>query len=52
MPSSGEGVLASCFQGRVLIQTFCNHDYHEGDIVPLWQNYIHYTLKNHFLAAP
>ncbi len=52
MPSSGEGVLASCFQGRVIIQTFCNHDYHEGDIVPLWQNYIHYTLKNHFLAAP
>ncbi len=50
MPSSGEGVLASCFQGRVIIQTFCNHDYHESDILPLWQNYIHYTLKNHFLA--
>jgi hypothetical protein len=49
-PSSGEGVLASCYQGRVLIQTFCNHDYHEADIIPLWQNYIHYTLKNHFLA--
>jgi hypothetical protein len=51
-PSSGEGVLATCYQGRVIIQTFCNHDYHEADIIPLWQNYIHYTLKNHFLAVP
>ncbi len=50
MPSSGEGVLATCYGGRVILQTFCNHDYHEADIVPLWQNYIHYTLKNHFLA--
>ncbi len=50
MPSTGEGVLATCDGGRVLLQTFCNHDYHEADIVPLWQNYIHYTLKNHFLA--
>ncbi|MGE5073644.1 MAG: hypothetical protein ACM3MF_09470, partial [Anaerolineae bacterium] len=51
-PSSGEGVLATCLGGRVIIQTFCNHDYHEADIIPLWQNYIHYTLKNHFLATP
>ena len=49
-PSSGEAVLASCFDGRVIIQTFCNHDYRESDIIPLWQNYIHYTLKNHFAA--
>jgi hypothetical protein len=48
--SSGEGVLATCYQGRVIIQTFCNHDYHEADIIPLWQNYIHWTLKNHFEA--
>ncbi len=52
MPSSGEGVLATCFGGRVIIQTFCNHDYHQADIVPLWQNYIHYTLTNHFAAIP
>jgi hypothetical protein len=51
-PSSGEGVLASCFDGRVIIQTFCNHDYRESDIVALWQNYIHYTLKNHFAVTP
>jgi hypothetical protein len=45
-----EGVLASCYQGRVIIQTFSDHDYDQADIVPLWENYIHYTLKNHFLA--
>jgi len=49
-PSNGGAVLASCYEGRVIIQTFSDHDYHEADIVPLWQNYIHYTLKNHFLA--
>jgi hypothetical protein len=49
-PSSGEANLATCFDGRVIIQTFCNHDYRESEIVALWQNYIHYTLKNHFAA--
>jgi hypothetical protein len=49
---SDEGVLASCYDGRVIIQTFSDHDYNQGDIIPLWQNYIHYTLKNHFLAVP
>ncbi len=48
--STGEGVLASCFDGRVIIQTFCNHDYRQDEIIALWQNYIHYTLKNHFKA--
>ena len=47
-----EGVLASCYGGRVIIQTFSDHDYDQADIIPLWQNYIHYTLKNHFLAVP
>ena len=49
-PDSGEAVLASCYGGRVLIQTFCNHDYRQEEIIALWQNYIHYTLKNHFAA--
>jgi hypothetical protein len=49
---SDEGTLASCYKGRVIIQTFSDHDYDQGSIVPLWQNYIHYTLKNHFLAVP
>jgi hypothetical protein len=47
---SDEGVLASCYEGRVIIQTFSDHDYDQADIIPLWENYIHYTLKNHFLA--
>jgi len=47
---SDEGVLATCYDGRVIIQTFSDHDYSQEDILPLWENYIHYTLKNHFLA--
>ena len=49
-PSSGEGVMATCYGGRVIVQTFSDHDYHQSDIIPLWQNYIHYTLKNRFAA--
>jgi len=51
-PSSGEGVLATCFEGRVIIQTFSDHDFREAEVIPLWQNYIHYTLKNHFAVTP
>jgi hypothetical protein len=50
--TSVNGVLATCFGGRVIFQTFSNHDYHEEEIVPLWQNYIIYTLSNHFAAQP
>ena len=49
--SNQEAVLASCYDGRVIIQTFSDHDYDAGDIIPLWQNYIHYTLKNHFAVT-
>jgi hypothetical protein len=51
-PGSDGAVLATCYDGRVIIQTFSDHDYHQEDIIPLWQNYIHYTLKNHFMAVP
>jgi len=44
------GVVATCFDGRVIFQTFCNHDYHEADIQLLWENYIYNTLKNRFAA--
>jgi hypothetical protein len=47
-----EGVLATCYEGRVIIQTFSDHDYAQEDIISLWQNYIHYTLKNHFAVVP
>ena len=51
-PQNQEGVLATCLQGRVIFQTFSDHDYHEGDIVPLWENYIYNTLKAHFAVTP
>lgn len=44
------GQIAACMDGRVIFQTFSNHDYAFADIQPLWQNYVYYTLKNHFLA--
>jgi len=47
---SDYGVIASCFDGRVVLQTFCNHDYHRDDIQLLWENYIYNTLKNRFAA--
>ncbi|GAB4540423.1 MAG: hypothetical protein Fur002_07050 [Anaerolineales bacterium] len=50
-PSNHEAVLATCMEGRVIVQTFSDHDYHAEDVIPLWENYVHYTLKNHFLAT-
>jgi hypothetical protein len=50
--SNDGAVLATCYQGRVIIQTFSDHDYHQADIIALWQNYIHYTLTNHFAVTP
>lgn len=47
---SDYGVIASCFEGRVILQTFCNHDYHAEDIQLLWENYIYNTLKSRFVA--
>ncbi len=44
-------VLTSCMGGRVLIQTFTTHQYDSEDMTKLWQNYVHYTLKNHFLFS-
>lgn len=49
---SDYGVLATCMDGRVIFQTFSNHDYHQDDIIRLWQNYITYTLKNRFAVMP
>ncbi len=46
---TNHGVLTECFGGRFLLQTFATHDYVRSDIIRLWQNYIYYTLTNHFL---
>lgn len=45
------GTLVSCLGGRVILQTFGSHEYHHGDIVPLWQNYVYQALKSHFAVA-
>jgi hypothetical protein len=50
--SSDGGVLATCYQGRVIIATYSDHDYRQADIIPLWENYIYNTLKNHFAVVP
>jgi len=46
------GVIATCFEGRVIFQTFCNHDYDQADIQVLWENYIYNTLKSRFAIVP
>jgi hypothetical protein len=43
------GTIAECYDGRVILQTFSTHDYRKSDMTDLWQNYVYYTLKNHFL---
>ena len=44
------GLITTCIEGRVIIQTFSDHDYHREDIQALWENYITWTLTNHFAA--
>lgn len=42
------GVLASCLEGRMILQTFSTHDYRQDKTVPLWENYMTVTLTHHF----
>lgn len=49
---SDYGVLASCMGGRMVIQTFCSHDYKWEVVQPLWENYITYTLTKHYEYTP
>ena len=44
------GTLAACMDGRVIIQTFSSHDYHQEDVERLWMNYIYNTLMAHFAS--
>ncbi len=48
---SDHGTIATCLDGRVIFQTFSTHDYPYNKTVALWQNYMTYTLKQHFLAG-
>jgi len=43
------GVLASCLNGTMIVQTYSSHDYKPTEVVKLWKNYMRYTLTNHFL---
>ena len=45
---SDYGVLASCIEGRFILQTFSTHDYRQDQTVPLWQNMMTSALTNHF----
>ena len=44
------GLLTSCLDGRMLLQTFSSHDYSLYESTNLWQNMMYYTLENHFEA--
>lgn len=48
--TTSSGMIATCMGGRTIVQTFSNHDFHKSDIMDLWENYITYTLTNHFAA--
>ncbi len=50
--TSDYGVLASCMEGRMVIQTFSTHDYKLEIMRPLWENYITYTLTKHYEYVP
>jgi hypothetical protein len=39
------GVLYSCIDGRMVLQTFSTHDYADDDMQHLWQNYMYNTLQ-------
>ncbi len=45
------GTLTSCWDGRLILQTFSSHQYQDKNMIALWQNYIYNTLKNHYLAT-
>lgn len=45
-----DGLVAVCMGGRTVFQTFCNHDFHRSEVMDVWENYITYTLTNHFKA--
>jgi hypothetical protein len=45
-----EGLITVCMGGRTVFQTFCNHDFRQDEVKDLWENYITYTLTNHFKA--
>lgn len=49
---SDYGLIATCIEGRVIIQTFSDHDYSQEDVTALWENYITWVLSNRFAQVP
>ncbi len=45
------GVLLTCLQGRMIIQSFSSHEYEKESVIALWQNYIHHTLMGRFAVS-
>jgi hypothetical protein len=45
------GLITSCNNDTVIVQTFRSHDYPSDEMIALWENYITNTLANHFQAA-
>lgn len=48
---SDHGLLVSCVEGRMILQTFRSHEYQHDDMVALWQNYIYNALKSRFAVT-
>lgn len=44
---NGYGVLAECYNSRLILQTMSTHNYLDETMVSLWANYIHYALRKH-----
>ncbi|MBI9051446.1 MAG: hypothetical protein JEZ00_18620 [Anaerolineaceae bacterium] len=45
---SNYGLITTCLEGRMVLQTFDTHDYDPSMTKALWENYITFTLTNHF----
>lgn len=46
------GTLTVCMDGRLILQTFSDHQFSLDSMSQLWQNYIYNALRTHFEAAP
>ncbi|MFM8320966.1 MAG: hypothetical protein ACKOC5_08645, partial [Chloroflexota bacterium] len=46
------GLIVSCLDGRMLLQTFRSHEYDLNQMVALWQNYVYQSLKSRLRHTP
>jgi hypothetical protein len=46
------GTLTVCMDGRLILQTFSDHQFALDNMSLLWQNYIYNALRTHFQALP